>query len=79
MKNKSEGKCLFCGKTYTKTSINRHLQTHLNKKVHENAKGKSYLIKVEQHPRWGGMPYFLSLWVNGSSTIGDVESFLRAI
>jgi hypothetical protein len=27
-KIKSEGKCLFCGKTFDKAGINRHLATH---------------------------------------------------
>jgi hypothetical protein len=44
---KSEGKCLFCGKTLAKTSINRHLKIHLDQKVTENPKGKSYSVKVE--------------------------------
>jgi penicillin-binding protein-related factor A (putative recombinase) len=43
-KIKSEGKCLFCGKTFAKASINRHLATHLNKK--NNEEGISFLIKV---------------------------------
>ena len=30
--NKSEGKCLFCEKTYTEAGINRHLATHLTGK-----------------------------------------------
>jgi hypothetical protein len=64
---KSEGKRLFCGKTYTKTSINRYLQTHLTQKVNENASGQSYLIK-EANPKWGSEPYFLSLWVDSSAT-----------
>ncbi|MDR2086606.1 MAG: hypothetical protein LBP72_05465 [Dysgonamonadaceae bacterium] len=77
--NKSEGKCLFCGKIYTKTGISRHLQTHLKQKVQENKRGQSYLIKVEPHPRWDALPYFLSLWVDGSATMNDVDIFLRAI
>jgi hypothetical protein len=77
--NKSEGKCLFCDKTYTKTTINRHLQTHLRQKVQKNKSGQSYLIKVEQHPKWSVEPYFISLWVDGCATMEDIDVFLRRI
>jgi hypothetical protein len=75
----SKGKCLFCGETFAKAGINRHLQTHLKQKAKENAAGKSYLVKVESNPRWGSSSYFLSLWVNGSATMGDIDQFLRDI
>ena len=76
-KLKSEGKCLFCGKTFAKAGINRHLITHLTEK--NNAEGISFLIKVETNPRWGTMPYFLSLWVDGEATLKQVDTFLRDI
>jgi hypothetical protein len=72
----SEGKCFFCGKTFAKASINRHLQGHLKKKVEKSTPGQSYLVKVEPNPKWG---YFLSLWVDGSATMQDVDDFLRSI
>ena len=73
----SEGKCLFCGKTFAKAGINRHLITHLNEK--DNAAGISFLIKVETDPRWGKTPYFLSLWVDGEATLKQLDKFLRDI
>jgi hypothetical protein len=79
MINKSEGKCLFCGKTYTRTGINRHLQIHLAQKIQENASGLSYLVKVEQHPKCEGGPYFLSLWVDSRAKMEDIDAFLRRI
>ena len=76
-KLKSEGKCLFCGKTFAKAGINRHLISHLGEK--QNAGGASFLLKVEQHPRWGKAPYFLSLWVDGETTLKQLDEFLRDI
>jgi hypothetical protein len=76
---KSEGKCFFCGKTFAKAGINRHLQTHLKQKAKENAAGQSYLVKVETNPRYGSSPYFLSLWVDGRATMKNIDDFLRDI
>jgi len=40
-KLKPEGKCFFCGKTFSKAGINRHLQMHLESKISENKKGNN--------------------------------------
>jgi hypothetical protein len=76
-KIKSEGKCLFCGKTFAKAGINRHLKTHFEEK--RQIAGVSFLLKVEQNPRWGKTPYFLSLWVDGEATLKQLDQFLRDI
>lgn len=78
-KLKSEGKCLFCNETFSKTTINRHLQKHLQEKALHNKPGKSFLLKIELSPNWGTAGYFLSLWVDGKALIGDIDEFLRAI
>jgi len=78
-KLKSEGKCLFCGKTFAKAGINRHLATHLSEKVETGKPGKSFLVKVETDKRWGSTPYFLSLWIDGEAKMDDFDHFLRAI
>ena len=78
-KIKSEGKCLFCGKTFSKAGINRHLKTHLEDKFLENKTGTSFLLKIETNSRYGVSPYFLSLWVNGETTMGKIDDFLREI
>lgn len=78
-KPKSEGVCVFCGKTLAKAGINRHLKTHLDQKQEVNKTGKSFLIKVESNPRYGGWPHFLSLWVDGETTIKKTDGFLRDI
>lgn len=78
-KLKSEGKCLFCNETFSKASINRHLQKHLQEKTVHNKPGKSFLLKIELSPKWGSAGYFLSLWVDGAARIKNIDSFLRAI
>lgn len=80
-KIKSEGKCLFCGKTFSKAGINRHLKTHLQQMAttKDAKKGNSYLVKVESDPYWGKTGHFLSLWVDGNAKMKDVDLFLRAI
>lgn len=78
-KIKSEGKCLYCGKTFVKAGINRHLQTHLKQKALENPNGKSFLVKVETDPYYGASPYFLSLWIDEKAKFDDIDEFLREI
>lgn len=76
---KSEGKCHFCGKTFTRAGINRHMKTHLDEKIDKSKSGTSYLLKVEPNSRYGGNPYFLSLWVDGNAQLKKVDTFLRDI
>jgi hypothetical protein len=76
----SEGKCLFCGETFGKTFINRHLQSHLKQLAKESTTGQSYLVKIEPNTKWTeSQPYFLSLWVDSSATMKNIDSFLRDI
>jgi hypothetical protein len=60
-KIKSEGICLFCGNTFSKAGINRHLKTHLEGKSSEHKPRISFLLKIEANPCYGTAPYFLSL------------------
>ena len=79
-KLKSEGKCLFCDKTFAKAGINRHLATHLKEKEKSGKRGKSFFVKVETNKRWGiSTPYFLSLWIDGGAKLEDLDYFLRGI
>ena len=76
----SEGKCLFCDKSFSKTSINRHLVSHLNEFKPTEKHGLSFLVKVETlKRRRGTTPYFLSLWIDGEAKFDDFDSFLRDI
>ena len=78
-KQKSEGKCFFCGKTFVKAGINRHLAIHLKEKIETGKQGKSFFVKVETNKRWGSSLYFLSLWIDGEAKMKDIDFFLRAI
>jgi hypothetical protein len=78
-KLKSEGKCLFCGKTFAKAGINRHLATHLKEKVKSGEPDKSFFVKIETNKKWGSSPYFLSLWIDGEAKMKDLDNFLRGI
>ena len=79
-KLKSEGKCLFCGKIFGKAGINRHLKTHFEDKSIERKTGKSFLLKIESNLKhYGSAPFFLSLWMDGETKIGELDDFLRAI
>ncbi len=75
----SQGKCIFCQKTFPKVSFTRHLHTHLAEKVMSNKPGKSFHIKIENDPRWGSSPYFLHLWVDGNATLQKIDTLLRQI
>ena len=75
----SEGKCLYCGKTFAKSGINRHLMSHLKVMAKSKTEGKSFLIKVETGKRWGVTPYFLSILVDGEASLNRIDQFLRDI
>lgn len=75
----SEGLCYFCDNMFKKAGINRHLSSHLSKKTVQGKPGKSYQLKVETNPYWGSTPYFLSLWVDGKTTLKYLDDFLRSI
>ena len=75
----SEGKCLFCDKAFAKAGINRHLAIHLEEKAKTEKNGYSFLVKVETNKRWGATPYFLSLWIDGETTLKTIDKFLRDI
>jgi len=78
-KIKSEGKCLFCGKNFAKAGINRHLSTHIKEREKSGKPGHSFFVKIETSKRWGSTPYFLSLWIDGETTLQDLDRFLRDI
>jgi hypothetical protein len=78
-KYKSEGKCLFCGKTFAKSLINSHLATHLKAKAAKGDPGKSFLVKVEPDKKLVSNPYFLSLWIDSETDMETLDGFLRNI
>ena len=78
-KIKSEGKCLFCGETFAKAGIGKHLVTHLKDMAKTGKPGQSFFVKVETRKRYGVTPYFLSLWIDGETTMQTIDKFLRDI
>lgn len=73
---KSEGKCKFCKKTISGRAMARHLAScaeRLNAQESECQQERSFLLKASAGPFW---VYFE---VNASSTLEDVDSFLRKL
>jgi hypothetical protein len=75
----SQGECLYCKQVISKSDSNKHFNSHLKEKVKTAQAGKSFLLHVETNPKWGASPYFLSLWVDGDCSMGQIDDFLRAI
>jgi hypothetical protein len=72
---KSDGQCLFCGKTFVKADINEHLSTHLKENVKSGQAGKSFLVQVTSEPT----PHFLNLLIDGETAMEFIDKFLRDI
>jgi len=72
-KIKSEGKCYYCDKTYSRTGMTKHLSSHLKEKDNL-ARKKSYHIKVT-----GGKLYFLHMLISENTTLEELDSYLRNI
>jgi hypothetical protein len=72
-KMKSEGVCRLCGKSFSGSSMTRHLQSCIQKNAPEPKKtsGNIFLIKASAGPFW---VYFE---VNDSSKLEEIDHFLR--
>lgn len=73
---KSEGECKFCKKTISGTAMERHLSSCAERlRAGKNDEGQEmiFLLKASASPFW---MYFEA---NASSTLEDVDSFLRGI
>jgi len=80
-KIKSEGKCTYCGKTFAKAGITRHLNTHL-KKLAESPHSKSIAIHLRvEGQNWftESAPWYLNLLVDGNRPLIELDDFLRDI
>ncbi|MFH1971426.1 MAG: hypothetical protein ABIJ05_03530 [Patescibacteria group bacterium] len=74
MKIKSEGKCTFCNKIFSGSSMSRHLASCPERKIALNKENSSYkvcLLKVSASPFW------IYFEISGSATLEDIDSFLR--
>ena len=80
MKRGGEGACRFCNKTFSGSTIGRHLQTCGAKKEKDVAEaqrmkpGRIFHIKVV-----GGRKFWLHIEMNASSKLTDLDEFLRHI
>ena len=73
-KLKSEGKCIYCDKLFGKAGLSRHLSTHLaklEKAASSNQKAFHLYIAANE--------MFLHVLVDGSTNLGKLDGFLRAI
>ena len=70
-KLKSEGKCVYCQKLYSKAGMSRHLATHL--KELDGQKGQAFHIRVT------AAEMFLHLLIDGAQPLQGLDNFLRAI
>ena len=71
---KSDGKCNYCNGTFSGSAMSKHLQScpERKKKIgQDKGNGKVYLIKASCKPFW---VYFEA---DSSSTLKDIDSFLR--
>lgn len=75
---KSEGRCVYCNKQYSKRGISRHLETHL-KTLAKEAKSKKEKVIPTYHVRVEAWNFFLQLLVNGNKPLIDLDTFLRQI
>ncbi len=71
-KIKSEGKCLYCQQTVSKSSISRHLEGHLGKLEQESG-------MTAWHLRVEAGAYFLQLLMDGNAPLKKLDDFLRDI
>jgi hypothetical protein len=71
---KSEGKCVYCDKTFLQTGIVKHLKSHLAASERANAS-----TGIAIHLSIVADKMFLQLLVNGSATFKELDGFLRDI
>ena len=71
----SEGKCIYCGETFSQKEITKHLISHLKKTESEKRAGSepAYLLNISAGS------YFLQVLVKGSASFKTLDSFLRKI
>ena len=72
----SEGKCLFCEKTYLQRGIGKHLAAHLQQ-MSEEAAGANPVNYCHVEVKANEM--FLHLLVKGNSTMTSIDRFLKDI
>lgn|SRR3990167_4919617 len=78
-KSKNIGVCLLCKQNVEHRIITKHVekcleQNVLNSTAEKNEQGKVFLIKI-----FAGKEFWIYIEINGSSTLNDLDDFLREI
>jgi hypothetical protein len=76
MKLKSEGVCSFCSKTFSAAAMSRHLQSCRKRKETQDKEEKNWKIFLL---RAQAGPFFVYFETKASSTLKDVDAFLRRL
>lgn len=80
---KNEGICRFCLKTFSGSAMDRHLLTCEAKKQKDNEDitraGKKKPQTIYHLKIYGYKPYWLHLETNATTTLADLDGFLRGI
>lgn len=76
MKLKSEGVYSFCSKTFSATAMSRHLQSCRKRKEIQDKEEKNWKIFLL---RAQAGPFFVYFETKASSTLKDVDAFLRRL
>ena len=75
LKLKSEGKCIYCAKLFTKAGMSKHLNLHLE----EEAKKQKNVKKSAFHIRAESSEMFLNVLIDGDAPLAQLDTFLRDI
>lgn len=82
-RKQSRGKCAFCGREMTRSGLAKHLSACSRRQeaisIANQKPGKEQVIyHLQVQDAWYGN-YWLHLEMNDSATLGDLDSYLRAI
>ncbi|MDK2917595.1 MAG: hypothetical protein PWQ37_328 [Candidatus Petromonas sp.] len=71
----NQGKCYFCGKTFGKTGIRRHLDK-CKERSNKNSNGNEdhYIIRIQGYYQ---KEYWMYVEVSANATLKDLDQFLR--
>ncbi|MBU0490994.1 MAG: plasmid pRiA4b ORF-3 family protein [Chloroflexi bacterium] len=77
------GQCAFCGREMTRGGLARHLSSCAERQAaiqtaNQGSGQTQQLYHLQVQDAWGG-DFWLHLEMNGSATLADLDSYLRAI
>lgn len=79
----TRGKCVYCGRDYTRWGMTRHLQSCAVRQaaIHAAGEGRGRQLPIFHllvEDAWGG-DFWLHLEIPGSTTLEELDNYLRAI